>query len=252
MCSILGIISDCPAETRWDPLSFQIGFWAPHSADVTAETVDVVKIVTPRTDVANPHLVARDFNTPTLQGCGRSTYPTEEEDEDLDKDPDPHLLMAKRDTWAANSVSWDWGDNGIFTARTTPCAPEERIWFFLVNVRASRLETHPTDPVRLYFEMKTATGLYVSKPDVLLREMTMNAGTSSQFSTRSLYPIHKSKALPFMLVLSPKLFDIQFYPYTPAATSAVLFAGAFTNDAISVPNGTRCIVQGMNNVVIVL
>jgi len=258
MCSILGISSDCPAETQWDPVSFQIGFWAPHSADVTAETVAVVKILTPGTDVANPHLLVRGFNTPTLQGCGRSTYPTEANDHNFNDDHinDATFVRARRDTWAATQASWDWGDNGVFTARTTPCAPGERIWFFLVNVQASRLETNPGTPVQLFFEMKTASGLYVSKPNVLprenvlLREMTMNAGTASQFNTRSLYPIHTARALPFAVVMSLKLFDIRFDRHNFATDATVLSGREFTSVAISVPGETNCIVQGMNGVVI--
>ena len=252
MCSILGISTDCPAETQWDPLSFQIGFWAPHSADVTAGTVAVVKIVAPGTDVENPHLVVRGFNTPTLQGCGRSTYPIVADDQDWLLDPDSDLKMAKRDTWVIDSASWYWGENGVFTEPTTVCAPENRIWVFLVTVRASKTETNPANPVHLYFELKTATSLYVSYMKVPLTEMTMNAGTTSEFRTRSLYPIYMAKALPFVLVLLPKLFDIQFYPYPSTGSSPVPFAGAFTSNAISVPSGTTCIVQGVKNVVLAL
>ena len=97
-----------------------------------------------------------------------------------------------------------------------------------MTVRASRLETSATTPVLMYFEVKTPSGVYVSHMKVPLRAVTVTPSGGSPFTTRSVFPISSAKVLPFVLVLVPKLFDLQILPFRVSATANDAMVGGNT------------------------
>jgi len=233
-CVILGISESCVAETALDVESFRVGFWAPRNADITQSTVAVVKILTPATDVTNQHLTVRGFNTPTLQGCGRMTYPA---------------LEPAAAAWAANTARWAWQSDSAYDESSTVCAPDDQIWFYNLNVKASEKETVQSSPAVLHFEISIRDNIYLTRTTASLREQLVDQTVATSI-TRGLYPVTARGIRPLTLDLVPKLFSVicrnTVVSDTYGHSVQLPFEGAYMSMMTQIPPSNYCTISSLD------
>ena len=233
-CVILGISGSCAAETLWEVESFRVGFGAPHNAHISQSTVAVVKILTPATDVNNQHLTVRGFNTPTLQGCGRKTYPADE---------------TGAAEWASNTARWEWESDSTYDVSRTVCASDDHIWFFNLNVHASQKETAQSSAAKLHFEISINGKIYLTRTTAFLQQQLVDNSIATSI-TRGLYPITERGDRPRTLDLVPKLFSVICRDQLPSDTNGhsvqLPFEGVWSSSPTGIPALSYCTISSLD------
>ena len=196
MCQLLAIDSECEQETSMHSETFQFGFWVPYDSKIDRNTVAVIKIKNPDQDVKNPQFYIRGFNTPEMQGCGRTSFPPANSSA-LDKQ------MWARDT---NTTTWSWNNQYVYNVGLeTSCAVNNMIWFYNLHVLASASEI--ANHSSLTFEFNIDGVIHIATTTQSLREVRVNYSDIS-FNTRALNQIYKITDLPEVLTILPVLFRI--------------------------------------------
>ena len=134
----------------------------------------MIKVEKPGHDVVNKHLITRGFDTRRMQGCGRRQF------------PNASSIVSSMD-WASNTAMTTWSWDTMYQYNIdleTSCAPDDKIWFYNVHVRASndeiangaelmfefnidnimRIATDTIDPISLYLVTLTSQGVLPQIP----------------------------------------------------------------------------------------